>query len=225
MKIVPTGEELNPPAIHGPVVPGEAVKTRKELEKVISLANSSMFDIADLLHKIKVNKFYDGNTFQDYLKTLNFKERRLRYLVTMAEVMEQVGIPRVVYEPLGLSKLRAITSLKPNDTWINPETKEEIPMSVFIQEFVEKGHELTGKEILDHVKLLKGEVGEEALGWLNIRAKQSVIDNVIKPAIEKARMLIGTVYVDEEGMAHDATDGQCLEAIGASFLSQELGNE
>jgi len=215
---------LNPPAIHGPVVPGVAVQARKELETVISVANSSMFDIAELLHKIKKNKYHDG-TFTDYLKSLNFKRRRLEYLEKMAGVMEAVGIPRTQYEPLGISKLREITSLDPNGKWTDPETKEEIPISTFIQGFVEKGHELSKEDIHKHVNTLKGMIGEESMGWIHLYMKQSVIDQVVKPSLEKAKALIGSIGKDEEGYSIDPSDGRAAETVFVSFLTTEIGNE
>lgn len=214
----------NVPAIHGTVVPGEAVKTRKELEKVIKVANSSMFDIAELCYKIKKNKYHDG-TFAEFLKSLKFKKRRLEYLTKMAECMETVGIPRSQYEPLGISKLREITSLDPNGTWINPETKEETPMSAFIQGFVDKGHELAFEEVQQHVRTLKGQVGDEAMSWLHIYAKQLAIDSVIRPALDKMKAVIGSVKKDDEGFSQDASDGSALEKICVGYLLEPVGEE
>jgi hypothetical protein len=214
---------LNPPAIHGPVIPGEAQKTRKQLEKVINLANSSMFDIGELLFKIKKNGYYEGfDSFPKYLKSLNFKYRRLEYLTKMVECMDAVGIERAKYEPLGIAKLRLITSLNPNEDWVNPETKEVTPIKAFIEGFVEQGDNMTWDEINKHVKTLKGEVGDDAMGWVHIYAKQLAIDNVIKPAFEKMKMLIGSVAKDDDGNSKDASDGSALEKICVNFLLEPV---
>jgi hypothetical protein len=211
----------NIPAIHGPVVPGEAVKARKELEKFIKIANSSMFDIGELCWRIKKNKYHDG-TFAEFLKSLKFKKRRLEYLTKMAECMEVIGIPRTQYEPLGIAKLREITSLDPYGTWINPESKEETPMSAFIQGFVEKGNEMEFTEIQQHVRTLKGQVGEEAMSWLHIYAKQLALDNVIRPALDKMKAEIGSVGKDDEGYGIDASDGVAIEKICVSYLLEPM---
>ncbi len=213
---------INTQVIVGEKTAGESVKVRKQLEQLIKKVNSSSFDIAALLHTIKKNHYYDGfNTFAEFVKTLEIKSRKAHYLTRMAEVMEIVGIPREKYEPVGVAKLREITSLNPEDTWINPETKEETPISEFIKGFVEKGHEMPLEEIKTHVKVLKGLVGAEAMIWLHLYVKQSVLDNVIRPALDKAKMLIGSVKKDEDGNSLDATDGQAAESIFADFLSGE----
>lgn len=214
--------KFNPPAIVGEVVAGEAAQTRKQLEQVISSANSSMFDIGQLLYKIKKNGYYDGySTFTEYTKSLNFKNRRLRYLTTIAEVMDEVGIERKEYEPLGIAKLREITSLNPNDEWWNPESKEPESLRSWIIKLVEDGHELTLEEIRQHVRTLKGLVGEDELVWLHLRVKKSSLDSVLRPAIDKAKMLIGSVGKDEDGNALDASDSKAIESICADFLSGE----
>ena len=213
---------VNTQVIVGEKTAGESVKVRKQLEQLIKKVNSSSFDIATLLHTIKKNHYYDGfNTFAEFVKTLEIKPRKAHYLTRMAEVMETVGITRDKYEPIGVAKLREITSLNPEDTWVNPETKEETPISEFIKGFVEKGHEMPLEEIKTHVKVLKGLVGAEAMIWLHLYVKQSVLDNVIRPALDKAKMLIGSVKKDEDGNSLDATDGQAAESIFADFLSGE----
>jgi hypothetical protein len=217
---------LNPPAIHGPIVPGEAAKVRQQLEQLIKKVNKSAFDIGDLLHIIKKNGYYEGfNTFMEYVKTLEIKPRKAQYLTRISEVMDNMAIPREKYEPLGVARMREITSLDVNGTWVNPETKQETPIKAFVQGFIDKGDEMPLEEVKQHVRTLKGLVGENAMGWLHLYMKQLAIDNVAKPALEKAKMLIGSVGKDDEGVSKDASDGQAAEVIFASFNNQELGNE
>jgi hypothetical protein len=214
---------LNPPAIHGPVVPGNAELTRKQLEQVIKKINSSAFDIGELLHTIKTNNWYEGyNTFTEYTNTLEIKPSKARYLRRIAEVMHQAGVPREKYEPIGVAKLREITSLDYYGTWVNPETKEETPISAFVESFVENGKDMPFEEIKNHVKTLKGLVGDEAMEWVHIYVKKSALDNVIKPAFDKMKMLIGTVKVDDDGMGKDASDGSALEKICVGFLLEPI---
>lgn len=208
--------------IVGEVVAGEAAKVRKELEQVITQSNRSMFDIGELLYKIKKNGYYHGfDTFYQYTKSLDFKNRRLHYLTTIAEVMDAVGVKRETYEPLGISKLREITSLDPNGEWVNLETKEVTPIREFIKAFVDKGHEMPLEEIKQHVRVLKGLIGEDELVWVNLRVKKSVLETVIRPALDKAKLLIGSTGTDDEGNAKDASDGRAAESIFADFLSGE----
>ena len=207
--------------IVGEKVAGEAAKARKEVEKVIKSANSSMFDLAELLYQVKKNNYYNGyTTFSEYLSSLKFKRRRLDYLVKMAETMDAVGISREQYEPLGLSKLRAITSFKDiNESWINPDTKQEIPFKSFIIGFVEKGLQMTLSEIQQHVRTLKGEVGDESFVIIHVKIKQGALDKVVRPALELMKMKLGSSGKDDEGKSYDASDGRALEMICADFLS------
>lgn len=211
--------DLNPPAIHGEIEAGEAKKVRKQLEQLINKFNKSQFDIGELLHVVKKNHYYTTDTFSAYVKTLDIKPRRAQYLEKIAATMEAVGITREQYEPLGVAKLRDITSLDVNNTWVNPETKEETPIKDFIVGFVEKGKDMDPDEIKNHVKVLKGLVGEEAVTWLNLSVKQSALDNVIRPALELCKMQIGSVAKNEEGMSIDASDGRALELIAADYLA------
>ena len=214
--------EKDTPVITGSKIAGESTKIRKQLEKTIDFANSSMFDIADLLLTIKKNGYYEGfNTFSEFTKSLKFKNRRLLYLTKMAETMDTLGIPREKYEPIGISKLREITSLDVNGEWKNTETGEIVPLSEFIKGFVEKGTTMSLEEIHTHVQTLKGFSGENSMGWLHLYMKQIVIDKVAKPALEKAKMQIGSVSKDEEGNSLDASDGAAAEVIFVSFINEE----
>jgi hypothetical protein len=208
--------------IVGQKIAGESAKVRKQLQQLIQKVNSSAFDIADLLWTIKKNGFYEGyTTFTEFTATLDLKPRKAQYLTKIAAVMDEVGIPREKFEPLGTAKLREITSLDVNDTWVNPETKEETPIKAFVKGFVEKGKDMTLEEIKEHVRTLKGLVGVEAMGWLHLYMKQSALDNVARPALELAKAKIGSVGKDGEGVSKDASDGAAAEAIFADFLSGE----
>jgi len=210
----------NVPAIVGQQVAGESAKVRKTLEQLIKKVNSSAFDIAELLHTIKKNGYYEGfNTFQEYVKTLEIKPRKAQYLRRIAEVMDTMGVKRETYEPLGVAKLREITSLDVSANWVNPETKEETPIKAFIQGFIDKGSDMPLEEIKNHVKTLKGLVGEDAMAWLHLYMKEQAIEKVARPALESAKAQIGSVGKDEEGMSKDASDGAAAEAIFASFLA------
>lgn len=212
-----------PVPMTGEQVAGEAAKTRKQLEKIISSMNKSNFDIAELLHSIKKNGYYSGfNTFKEYTKTLELKPSRALYLVKMVEVMTAVGIPREQYEPLGISKLRAITRLEPEGEWTNPEDGSKVPLVDFIKGFIEKGQNMGLEEIHQHVNVLQGKVGENAMEWLHLYMKQLVIEQVAHPALEKAKMLIGSVKKDDEGVSQDASDGQAAEVVFVSFLNEEV---
>jgi len=137
----------------------------------------------------------------------------------MAEVMNIVGIERTQYEPVGIAKLREITRLNPEDIYVHPETKEEMPMGEFILNFVEPAHEMSLEQIKELVKTLKGLSGENELIFLNFYVKRIVAEETIRPALEKMKAQIGSVGRDAEGIAIDPSDGAALEAMAANCLA------
>ena len=211
-------------AIHGETVAGESSKIRKTLEGLISTLDKSTFDVAELLHTVKSKNYYQGwgfNTFQEYTSTLKLKQRKAQYLTRIVDVMSTVGIARTQYEPLGIARLREITSLDPEKKWTNPETNQEIPMKDFIAGFVEKGEAIEMDDLKKNVRTLKGFVGDNDLVFVNLCITRSVHDNTYRPALEKAKMLIGSVGKDDEGISQDASDGAAIEVALAEFLTSE----
>jgi|GEM_PF-2206178 hypothetical protein len=223
-----TEEVTDPTAIVGQKVAGESAKVRKQLEQLIKKVNTSAFDIADLLYSVKKNGYYEGyETFNAFIQTLEIKPRKAQYLTRMNEVMDALGFNREKYEPLGVAKLREICSLNINDEWVNPETKEVVPIKSFVIGFIEKGQGLTFEEIQQHVRTLKGLVGENNLVFLHFSVKQSVLENVVRPALDLAKKHIGSVSKDAEGISQDASDGSALEVIAIEYLTsaEEPGDE
>lgn len=220
-------QESVPTVIVGEQVAGESNKVRKSLEKLIQSVNKSTFDIGELLFKIKKTGFYNGwgfNTFQEYVDTLDIKARKAQYLVRIVDTMEQVGVPREQYEPLGVAKLREISSLDPTATYKNPQTGEETPMKDFITGFIDKGADMPLEEVKQHVRTLKGLTGENELVWLNFCLKKAAVDETVRPALELAKANIGSVGKDAEGNSVDASDGRALEAIAVEFLNDPANN-
>lgn len=213
--------------IIGEAVAGESTRVRTQLETLIKNVERSKFDIGELLHKIKRNGYYNGwgfTTFAEYAATLSIKPRTAQYLRKMAEVMDAVGVTRERYEPIGIAKLREITSLDPEKTWTNPETNETIPLKDFIVGLVDKAAEMSLEEIQQHVRTLKGFVGDDDLVFLNVSMKRSALDSTVRPALQLAKQNIGTVGRDDEGTAQDASDGAALEVIAADFMSDPANN-
>lgn len=211
----------------GEAVAGESTKVRKILEGLIQSLNKSTFDVAELLSKVKSNGYYNAwgfNTFTEYIKTLNIKARKAQYLVGIVDVMTAVGIGREQYEPLGIAKLREITSLKPSEMYTDPETGFSKPMKDIIAELVKQGGDLELEQIKDLVRNLKGLVGEDALVWLNICLKKAALDETVRPALELAKNHIGSVGKDDDGVSKDASDGAALEVISIEFVNNPANN-
>lgn len=213
---------VTPVAIHGDAVAGESAQLRNQLETLIDNVNKSAFDISDLCFKVKTQGHYAKwgfTTAQDYFKTLPIKKRRIQYLTKIAEVMHAVGIERKDYEPVGIAKLREITSLNPKEIWKNPETGNETPIAEFIKGFIEQHASLDEETIKQHVKTLKGLVGDEDLVFLNLYIKRSVLNAVGRPALDLAKAHIGSVGKDDEGISQDPSDGAAFEVLAVSFLN------
>lgn len=210
----------NEAVLVGAAVAGESAKVRGELEALIESVNRSNFDIADLCFKVERNGFYEPyTTFQEYYKTLNIKARKIQYLTRMAKVMDAVGILRATYEPLGIGKLREITSLDPQGVWKNPETGVETPISEFIIGFVEKGSEITLEDLKIHVRTIKGFVGENDLVWRNLCFTRLVAEMTWDPAIAMAKNHLGSVGKDDEGISKDASDSAAAEVLAVEFMN------
>jgi hypothetical protein len=197
-------------AIFGEIEAGQAAKVRKQLNALIKNLGTSTFDIMDLLHQIKSEKLFSPkyNTFAEFAKTLDLKVTKSYYLVKIREVMNAAGVPRETYEPIGLSKLRAISRL-------DVQKEEELALI--------KGLVIEApNQPLENIKALvaagQGLTGDDSLVWLNISLKHSARE-VVRKAIDAAKKNIGSVSKDDEGISKDATDGAAIEAIALDFLS------
>lgn len=200
---------------------GRSSIVRKQLESLLSTLNKSTFDLAELLYEVKNNGYYQPwgfNTFQEYVNSLDIKARKAQYLVRIVDVMDGLGVDRNAYEPLGVAKLREISSLEPNETYTDA-SGVQTPMADMIVGLVDKAKDMPLEEIKQHVKTLKGLTGENELIWLNFSAKKAVVDEVIRPALELAKANIGSVGKDDEGNSKDASDGRALEVIAIEFLN------
>ena len=131
--------------------------------------------------------------------------------------MKAAGLERAAYEPVGMGKLRIISRLKP-DTEYNG-----VAVSLLIRELTLKAIDMSLEEVQIEVDTIMGLTEDESLVWLNIRCKKAARENVIKPALAKAKKHLGTKPADgiegEEGQQKDESDGRALEMICANFLA------
>lgn len=212
---------LTPMMVVGEAVAGHAAKVMQQLESLISSDNHTVFTMAELLYEVKKNSLYASaghNTFKDYTSTLSLEDRKANYLTKLGYCVDVLGIPRVTYEPVGITKLRSITSLNPLGVWTNPETNVALPLSGFIVELMTKSLTMTQKELDEYVRTLKGQVGENEMVTRKFTLLRTVSESVLDPAIDLARRQIGSTHKDDEGISQDASDGACLEVIAISFV-------
>ena len=207
--------------IVGEVEAGHAATVRKSLKKAIQQVNVSTFDVIELLHKVRKEHLYTEPTFSDFVDTLGIKKRTAQYWERIGEVMDAIGAARSEYEPIGITKLRAITRLDPATTYTNPVTKDVHPMTDYIWGLMEMAPTKTAGELEKHVHVLLGEVGENELTWYNVRLPRLVMENAVKPALEKAAINIGTVKTDAEGMAEEVPDWRKLEVVCIEYKNDK----
>ena len=173
--------------------------------------------IADLLYETKSKLYFTGwgfESFSKYAKSLKMKYTRSYYLVRIVENMQAAGLTREQYEPVGLTKLRIISRLKP-ETEFNGT-----PVVLLIRELTLKAEGMTPEEVQYEVDTIMGLTEDESMVWMNIKLKKLARENVIKPAFEKMKRHIGTQPSEtEEGQHVDASEGRTLELICANFLA------
>lgn len=193
-----------------------AAIVRRNINKLIKQTNSSTFDIAELLHEAKSKNFFAGwgfETFSKYAKSLEIKYTKAFYLVKIVEAMAAADVKRDQYEPVGLAKLRVITRL-------DPETEYNgTPVVMLIRDLTLKATEMSLEEVQFEVDTILGLTEEESMCWLNVRIKKMARENVVIPALRKAKRYMGQTKDEATGEFQDASDGAALEMISANFMA------
>ena len=207
------------PAIVGEAVAGEATQTLKLVKALIKGLSSNTFDLADALHRVKKNKWYAPkfSTFTEYIGTIDLRSSKGHYLVRIAQTMEDVGIPRTEYEPLGIAKLRAICRLDLTDENGNGKMYEGKPAVEVIKDLISQAPEYSPEAVDETVKKLQGLMGDDARVWQNVSLTVAQRKKW-QEAVKLAKLNIGSVGKDEEGNYKDASEGDCMEVIAASYI-------
>ena len=204
-------------AIVGEVEAGRAATVRRQINKLVAQTNTNTFDLAELLYESKSKIYYPGwgfETFSKYAKSLAIKYTKSYYLVRIVENMTAAGLTREQYEPVGMTKLRMISRLKPEDEF------KGTPVSLLIRELTLKAAEMTPDEVQLEVDTIMGLTEDESMVWMNVKVKKLAKDNVIQPALARMKKFIGTQPSEvDEGQQADASDGRAFELICANFLA------
>ena len=212
---------INPSAIHGEAIAGRAATVRKELSRMVASMAISTFDVIALLVEVQENSYASQWGFTSVIeygqKELKLKKRKIQYLARIGRVAKAVGLTRSQYERAGVTKLREITTLNPEGTYWNKEEKVSEPLADHIVRLILDSDELTVEQVKEEVLRLQGRTGPDRPVTRSYTVPQSVEDKVIKVAVEKARMLLGSAKRDAEGNAEDYSVGVCLEVICATF--------
>jgi hypothetical protein len=220
-------ENMNPPEVVGEAVAGQAAKVRTQIDTLIAGVNTSTFDLAELLHEAKSQQYYIAwghDTFGQYAKSLDLKVSKSYYLVRIVENMQAAGLTREQYEPLGIAKLRVISKVDLIEDG-KPVMYNDLPMTDYIYELVRTmAKDMSLEDVTQVIEQLQGKTGDDTMVWLNISMKKAARDNVVLPAIEVAKLHLGTSGVDADGKAKDASDGRAVEVICADFMSDPNNN-
>ena len=209
--------------VFGEAIAGRAASVRNNLKAMVAKLNTNNFDLADLLFEAQENSYpakWGFESIYDYgAKELGLKVRKIQYLTHLTKVCKAVGLTRAQYEPAGTSKLREITTLDPERTFFNKETREAEPLDDHIVRLILDSDSMTVTEVKNEVARLKNQVGPDRRVVRSYSTCQSVWDNVISRAIESARRFLGSKEKDDEGFSLEYSEGDCYECICATFLA------
>ena len=213
----------DPQVIVGEQVAGRAASVRRSLMSMVTNLSTNTFDLALLLHEARENNYANAwgfSSLADYAdKELGLKKRKAEYLTRIIKVASTVGLSRRQYEPCGVSKLREITRLDPEGNFWNKNTHENEEMAEHIVRLILDHDKLNVQQTKDEVARLMGMTGPNSMVIRSCSVTQSAWENVIQPAYELARRILGSQRRDEDGAAVDYKDGVCLEVIAAAFLA------
>jgi hypothetical protein len=214
-------DPLNVPAIHGEQVAGQEASVRRDLLRLTTDINVHTFDVAELLFQVQENKLYlkwKFESFADYAEQeLGLKVRKAEYLSRIVRVCRECGIKRADYEPAGVTKLRQITTLNPEEKFFDVVEKTHTPMADLITNLVAEAPELSTVEVELEVAKLKGQVGENAMVLRNYKVTLSAWENVITRCYESVRKKLGSAGRDGTGAAIEFSDGAVIEALCAEW--------
>lgn len=209
--------------IHGEAIAGRAASVRRDLLRLSGNVAVHTLDLAVLLHEVQTNGYaqeWGFASLADYAKReLGLKPRKSQYLSKIISVMLAAGLKREQFEKAGTSKLREISTLDPSGSYWNQENRTNEPLDSHIVRLVLDADEMTVEQVKEEVLRLKGMVGPNRMVIRSCSVTQSAWENVIQPAYELARRILGSQSRDDSGNAVEYKDGACLEVICAAFLS------
>ncbi len=213
--------------IVGEAVAGRAASVRRELLRMSADINRSVFDVAELLYEAQEGNYTLGWGFAslpDYAaKELGLKPRKAQYLTRITKVCRAVGLKRAQYESSGISKLREICTLDPEGSFFNKDTRLNESLDEHIVRLILDSDKMNVEQVQLEIARLKGQTGKDRRVLRSYSTDITTWENVISPAVELARRILGSKGRDDEGNAKDYTEGECYEVICAAF-NADLNN-
>ena len=212
---------MAPTVIIGEAVAGKSASLRKRMFLLSTDLTRNTFDLAEaLLEAQETHCFLEWgfDSIGDYAELeLGVKPRKAQYLARIARVCRDCGVARKDYEPVGVTKLREITTLEPGDTFYNPEEKKHEPMVEHIVRLIAEAPENSTVEVEEEVARLKGMTGENALVHRGYKVTVSCWENTITRCFESIRKRLGSAGRDGTGAAKEYTDGNVIECLCAEY--------
>lgn len=217
---------MEPIAIHGEAVAGHAAAMQALRKRMLLLSTDltrNTFDLAEAFLEAQESHCYAEWGFDslgEYASLeLGIKHRKAQYLARIVKVCRECGVLRKDYEPVGVTKLREITTLDPGTTFYNAETKTHEPMVDHIVRLIAEAPENSTVEVEQEVERLKGMTGDNAMVTRAYKVTQSCWEYVIARCFESIRKRLGSAGRDGTGQAKDYSDGAVIEALCAEYNS------
>ena len=215
---------MEPYAIHGEAIAGQQAKSTALRKRMLLLSTDltrNTFDLAEAFLEAQESGCYlewGFDSLGDYASLeLGIKHRKAQYLARIVKVCRECGVSRKDYEPVGITKLREITTLNPGDSFYNAEDKKSEPMVEHIVRLIAEAPENSTVELEQEVARLKGQTGENAMVTRAYKVTVSCWENVIAPCFESVRKRLGSAGRDGFGAAKEYSDGNVIEAIAAEY--------
>jgi hypothetical protein len=214
---------VSPIAIVGEAIPGKSQELRKRMRVLAGDIDKNTFDLAEAFAAAQESHCFmewGFESLKEYASLeLGVKPRRAQYLARIVKVCRECGIARKDYEPVGVTKLREITTLDPGSSFFDAEQSKHVPMVEYIVDLIAEGVELTAEEVEEKVAHLKGMTGGNAMVIRSYKVTRDAWEGTIAPALEAMRKLLGSKGRDETGQAKEYPDGTCIEYICREFLN------
>src|ERR1019366_2988802 len=139
------------------------------------------------------------------------------------EVMTACDIPRAVYEPVGIAKLRVVSRVEltqPDGTPKMYDLGTGLPVTgvEVVQAIMKHAEAQAPDELEQFVRKVKGQVGENAPVWYNISMTEGQKAKW-EEAVSLAKLNIGSVSKDADGNFKDASDGSAAEVIAVNYIN------
>ena len=155
---------MEPQAIHGEAIAGQQAKSialRKRMLLLSTDLTKNTFDLAEAFLEAQESGCYlewGFDSLGDYASLeLGIKHRKAQYLARIVKVCRECGVSRKDYEPVGITKLREITTLNPGDSFYNAEDKKSEPMVEHIVRLIAEAPENSTVELEQEIARLKGQ--------------------------------------------------------------------